>query len=119
MSTGDIAKVDAEGFYYITGRIKRIIKLAGLRYNLDEIEQLLKNEYHQTPLACTNIKDEKLKVFSTSTEVTLEKLQKFVQSKLKISPRMVKLSIIDEFPLTPNGKIDYSRLNKIQSLKIP
>ena len=113
LSTGDIAKVDAQGFYYITGRIKRIIKLVGLRYNLDEIEQSLKNEYYQIPFTCTNMKDEKLRVFTTSTKVTLEQLQKFILSKFKINIRMVKLSIINEFPLTPNGKIDYNKLNTI------
>ena len=33
--TGDIAKSDLEGFYYILGRRKRFVKLFGNRVNLD------------------------------------------------------------------------------------
>ena len=36
--TGDIAKRDAEGFYYIIGRKGRFLKLFGLRVSLDETE---------------------------------------------------------------------------------
>ena len=42
LNTGDIAKQDQDGFYYIIGRKKRFIKIFGNRINLDEIEQLLK-----------------------------------------------------------------------------
>lgn len=41
--TGDIAYVDEDGFYYITGRKKRFVKIMGKRVNMDEIEQLFKN----------------------------------------------------------------------------
>ena len=41
--TGDMALRDEDGFYYITGRKKRFIKLFGNRVNLDEAEQLIKN----------------------------------------------------------------------------
>lgn len=42
--TGDLAERDEDGYYHIKGRIKRIIKLFGVRLNLDEVEVLLKNE---------------------------------------------------------------------------
>lgn len=46
LHTGDLARRDADGFYYIVGRNKRFIKLFGNRVSLDEAEQLLaKNHY--------------------------------------------------------------------------
>ena len=42
LKTGDMAKQDADGFYYIVGRKKRFLKLFGNRVNLDEVEQLIK-----------------------------------------------------------------------------
>ena len=42
--TGDFAKRDKDGFYYITGRKNRYLKMFGLRINLDEVEQQIKSQ---------------------------------------------------------------------------
>ncbi len=43
LRTGDLGYVDADGFLFLTGRTKRIAKLAGDRVSLDEIEGLAAN----------------------------------------------------------------------------
>ena len=43
--TGDIAFKDNDNFYYISGRKNRFIKLYGIRFDIDDIENiLLKNK---------------------------------------------------------------------------
>ena len=42
--TGDIAFRDKDGFYYIVGRMKRFLKLYGLRISLDQVEYLVKTK---------------------------------------------------------------------------
>ena len=44
LKTGDIAFSDEEGYFYVTGREKRFIKIYGNRVNLDEIEHFLKEQ---------------------------------------------------------------------------
>ncbi|MFY7867760.1 AMP-binding protein [Roseateles sp.] len=42
LPTGDLARQDAEGHFWITGRLKRFVKLFGNRFGLDEVEQHLR-----------------------------------------------------------------------------
>ena len=42
IKTGDIAYRDSDGFYFISGRTKRLCKLFGVRISLDEVENILK-----------------------------------------------------------------------------
>lgn len=68
--TGDTATVDEEGFFTITGRMKRFIKLFGLRINLDEVERKLEALLQQ-PIACVG-NDDKLLVATESSQHVAE-----------------------------------------------
>lgn len=109
--TGDLAIKDKDGFYFITGRMKRFIKILGNRVNLDELESIFKNKLEGVNVACIGLNDKNVIVF-TDTEVNIEHLKKAVSQELKIHSSIIKHEIINEFPLTSNGKVNYKELQK-------
>ncbi len=44
--TGDIARRDADGCYFIIGRKSRFLKLYGVRVSLDEVEHMVRGQFH-------------------------------------------------------------------------
>ncbi|MDF2605819.1 MAG: AMP-dependent synthetase [Bacillales bacterium] len=46
LHTGDMAYFDQDGYYFISGRIKRMIKVYGNRISLDEVEGFLNEHGH-------------------------------------------------------------------------
>jgi acyl-CoA synthetase (AMP-forming)/AMP-acid ligase II len=52
LETGDLGRLDEDGFLYLTGRTKRFAKIAGYRLGLDEIEQKL---FAVCPVACLDL----------------------------------------------------------------
>lgn len=109
LHTGDIACLDTEGFYYITGRMKRFVKIWGNRCNLDATEQLVKAITMNC--ACAGV-DDKLTVFVT--EPGLESsIKAFLSEKLGLNVRAFDVRIIDAIPKNPSGKVLYSELQKM------
>ena len=104
--TGDMAKRDADGFYYIVGRKKRFLKLFGSRVNLDEVEGLLNKA--GVPCACAGA-DDQLDIYITD-EGKLEEAERFMKAHTAINPNGFKLHVIAEIPRSDSGKVLYSAL---------
>ena len=104
--TGDLAKVDEDGYYYIVGRKKRFIKIFGNRVNLDEVEAVLNTI--TIDIACTGI-DDKLLIFITDS-IFIDEIKKQVLKKMGINLRGFEVRVIDEIPKSSSGKIEYGKL---------
>jgi len=106
LHTGDLAYKDEEGYFFITGRKKRFIKIYGNRFSLDEIENHVKK--NEIECACTGF-DDKLKVFITN--INNEQKVINILKKLKIQKSAFKILTIEILPKNNSGKVLYSKLN--------
>lgn len=106
LHTGDVARRDVDGFYYITGRMKRFVKLYGNRVNLDATEQLLKAI--TLNVACVGV-DDKLTAFITD-ESKVEDIKQLLMKKTGINVRAFDVRVIDNIPVKSSGKLDYQAL---------
>ena len=109
LHTGDMARVDEDGFYYITGRKKRFVKVWGNRCNLDQVEQIVKSV--TTSCACAGV-DDKITVFTT-TDGLEQEIKTLLSTKTGLNPVAFQVKVIDAIPVTPSGKIDYPQLQQL------
>jgi acyl-coenzyme A synthetase/AMP-(fatty) acid ligase len=106
LKTGDMAKRDADGFYYIVGRKKRFLKLFGNRVNIDELENILKSAGFEC--ACTGI-DDSMVVFTCSDDDAA--IRDYLVANTMLNLNGVTIKKVAVFPRSESGKIIYSALN--------
>ena len=110
--TGDIGRIDAQGEIEFLGRKDGQIKIRGHRIELGEIEVQLGNfpGIGQILVDPRTSKDQIYLVAYYRETLDLEALKEFVASKMPEAMRPSYYLKIDDFPLTPSGKIDRKAL---------
>jgi acyl-[acyl-carrier-protein]-phospholipid O-acyltransferase/long-chain-fatty-acid--[acyl-carrier-protein] ligase len=120
--TGDIAKVDKEGFLHIVGRLKRFAKISGEMVSLTAIEESLAGAFPQYGLRFAAAvvakpdeqKGEKLIVVSNEPKLSLEQVRDAIRSRglsnLAV-PREIKH--IHDLPKLGTGKINHREIEKM------
>lgn len=109
LRTGDLARQDAEGFFFVEGRSSRFLKIFGIRVSLDAVEAW----YAEHDLvAAAYGQDDHLKVMVEATQSRpLGEDAKQLAATMQIHPTALTISAMPVLPRLNTGKVDYSCLN--------
>ncbi|MDF1507845.1 AMP-binding protein [Robertmurraya sp. DFI.2.37] len=110
LHTGDIAEVDADGYFYIKGRMKRFIKLFGLRLNLDEIEKQLEKTLRKD-VFCVGT-DDKLFVVTDVMDLK-DEIKRLIEDLYKLHRSAFQVKVVEDIPRLANGKVNYVVLKEM------
>jgi len=120
--TGDIVKVDADGFVFILGRLKRFAKISGEMVSLTAVEDALAGAFPQygakfaiaVIAKADEAKGEKLVAITNEPKLTLEEVRETIRARglgnLAL-PREIKT--VRELPYLGSGKVDHRELEKM------
>jgi len=119
LHSGDIAKVDKDGFYYIMDRKKDMIISGGENIYPAEIEDALLGNFKVADVAVIGYQHEKwgeavkaIVVVKPGEDLTEEELVEWCQGKIGRYKIPKKVVITDTIPRTPTGKILKKDLRK-------
>ena len=120
LHTGDLATVDEDGYYKITGRLKDMIIRGGENIYPREIEEFLYTHPQIDDVQVIGVPDERFGEevmawvrLKPDADATEESIRDFCRGKIahyKV-PRYVKFT--DEFPMTVTGKIQKFRMREM------
>jgi acyl-[acyl-carrier-protein]-phospholipid O-acyltransferase/long-chain-fatty-acid--[acyl-carrier-protein] ligase len=119
--TGDIAKIDTDGFLHLLGRLKRFAKVSGEMVSLTAVEDCLAGAFPQygpkfgiaVISKSDEAKGEKLIAVTNEPRLRLEEIREVIRShglgNLAV-PREIKA--MRELPLLGTGKINHRELER-------
>jgi long-chain acyl-CoA synthetase len=120
LHTGDLACMDADGFFYFKSRLKRMLKVSGVTVYPGEVEKTLQRHPDVDSVCVVGVPDERqmsrvkafvvLKDRGKATEETRRSILQFGRDNLLNweSPR--ELEFRNELPKTWIGKISFKEL---------
>jgi acyl-CoA synthetase (AMP-forming)/AMP-acid ligase II len=107
LDTGDLGYL-REGYLYLTGRTKRIVKVLGVRTSLDDLERMVERAGH--PAAVIRGPDDVVVLVGAGDPAVHEQQRRQLAESLGVPSRHVAFRQVDRLPRTPGGKVDYRAL---------
>jgi len=112
LRTGDVGYLDSDGFLFITGRLKRFIKVLGQRVNLDEVEKYL--ETHLSLQVAIPVSDDEIHILIESDNEKVQKdASELVSKTYGFHHSLIKTKCITQIPVNSSGKKDYPSIKKL------
>jgi len=119
LHSGDLGKMDEDGYVYLTGRVKEMFTVGGFNVSPPEIENYILKYPKVAGVAVAGVPDKrlgevgaafiKLKKGETATPEEIVNFCKGNIADIKV-PRYVLF--VDEFPLNPQGKVQKFKLRE-------
>jgi acyl-CoA synthetase (AMP-forming)/AMP-acid ligase II len=129
VSTGDVVRLDENGYFYIVDRTKDMIIVSGFKVYSREVDDILIHHEGIEIAATVGIPDpekqgsEIVVVFvqlrpAYNSKITGDDIKEYLRSRVAkyAVPKIVK--IIDKIPLTPVEKVDKKKLREIAENEI-
>ena len=116
-NTGDIVDIDADGFLFILGRVKRFAKVAGEMISLEVVEKIATEASPGFQHAASSRPDaqrgETVVLFTTDSTLTRERLQQAARAlglpEIAVARRVIGVTAI---PLLGTGKVNHVKLKQ-------
>jgi acyl-CoA synthetase (AMP-forming)/AMP-acid ligase II len=110
LRTGDIARVDEDGYFYIVDRIKELIKYKGLQIAPAELEAVLLSHPAVADAAVIPSPDEEAgevpKAFVVlKADASAEELMAYVAERVAPYKKIRRLEFVEQIPRSASGKI--------------
>lgn len=122
--TGDLVRYRSDGELEYIGRIDQQVKIRGFRIELGEIEMALGRHPEVQACVVTALDDAQENkqlvayiVAKTHAHPTIATIRDFLKERLPDYMLPSALVCLPEFPLTPNGKVDYKALPNPESTR--
>jgi acyl-[acyl-carrier-protein]-phospholipid O-acyltransferase/long-chain-fatty-acid--[acyl-carrier-protein] ligase len=120
--TGDLARMDGDGFVYLLGRLKRFAKVSGEMVSLTAVEEVLAGAFPQFGLRCEVVvvsrpdddKGEVLLAVTNEPRLRQEQIRDVIRQRGLTNlcvPR--ELRLVREIPKLGTGKTDYRELERV------
>jgi acyl-CoA ligase (AMP-forming) (exosortase A-associated) len=121
--SGDLVKMDEDGFLYFVGRRDNMIKSSGFRISPTEVEEVLFQSGKVQSAAVIGVPDALLGqavaafvVASEGTTLDSEALRAFCGEKLPQYMVPKSIEVLEQMPKTSSGKVDYPALRRRQGI---
>ena len=117
--TGDLGYLDKDGYLFITGRLKRFVKIGGEMVSMPYLEKILLEKHGEEGRQVLAVEgsdkttDPKVTLF-TIKELDLAEVNKYLRD-IGVAPisKIRDIQLIDEIPLLGNGKTNYRALKEM------